>query len=176
MITRLLNVALNQFSNMSVFAVQSSRAGRAERDSEYDRAKGEIMRLLRRHCCSSWLLAGFCQWVYLCFNCWQQLVRRCYILLSADFILRYCQTMCSQIQPWCHIRWGNPLRIIKRPPFLLSSITADSKCRLQGLLAVMKRCPIIVHMQRSLLLKQTTYKVEFDKLIKYHLLKCLMTL
>lgn len=68
MITRLLNVALNQFSNVSVSGTRSRRGAGAERDSEYDRAIGEIMRLLRRHCCYSWLLTGFRQWLYLHFN------------------------------------------------------------------------------------------------------------
>lgn len=40
MITRLLNVALNRFSKVSVPAPRSRRAEGAERDSEYDRARG----------------------------------------------------------------------------------------------------------------------------------------
>lgn len=74
MITRLLNVALNQFSNVSVPAIQSMRAVGAERDSEYDRAIGGIMRLLF---CYSWLLTYFFLWMYLYFRSWQQLVSRC---------------------------------------------------------------------------------------------------
>lgn len=61
MITRLLNVALNQFSNVSVPAMQSGRVGRAERDSECDGASGGITRVLRRRCCFSRLRKGFCQ-------------------------------------------------------------------------------------------------------------------
>lgn len=72
MITRLLNVALNQFSNVSVPAIQSRRTVGTGRDSEYDRAIGEIMRLLRGHCCYSWLHRAFCQWMFLNFSNWKQ--------------------------------------------------------------------------------------------------------
>lgn len=65
LITALLNVALNQCSNVSVLATGArGGGGEAKGDSECDRAIGGIMSLLRRHCCYSWLLGGFCQRVY----------------------------------------------------------------------------------------------------------------
>lgn len=37
--------------------------------------------------------------------------------------------MCSQIQPWCNVRWGNPLTIIKRPPGFSSFLPSHRASR-----------------------------------------------
>lgn len=100
MITRLLNVALNQFSNMSVPAARSRRGGGASRDSEFDSAMGEMMGLLRKRCCYSWLLRVFLEVnIPPFFNKFYRNKPNNVLSYLNNFKVHYYQVICSQNQP-----------------------------------------------------------------------------